>query len=246
MSEVIKLDDIIFKPSSLHLVTKTTDEGTRIIGSKLVSEDRMINYKDFTGKLVCKDCNEGWMSLLELDVKPTLTVLQNGNFEIVIEPATAYRLSLWAIIKLIMITQTFKEKYDFPRLMFDLLYKQIIPEGFIVEIAKMKTHFMNFTVGPTIHPYAKQITGEDMEHVFDGFFVGALHLGVVGLRVSFLKTAQPVTRMQLDDPLSILFPYQSKLPIFYTPAEIWNTEVDKAGEVRTLCDSITIADSIRP
>jgi len=246
LSEIIKVDDITFEPSTWNYLTKTTEQGTTLEAAALHSEERKIKYSDFVVKLVCEECNSGWMSQLESDVKSIFFSLHRKAINIENDYLAAYNLSLWAIIKLIMITQTFKEKYEFSRFLLDLLYNRIIPEGFIVEFANMNSHFINYTLGATLSPHAKRISHEDMEHVFDGFFIGALHLGTVGIRVSYLKTAHSVNRIQINERLLVLFPFQSKLPLVILPPGIGETDTDKAGEVRALCDSLTIGDTINP
>jgi hypothetical protein len=52
---------------------------------------------DYTAKVVCEQCNNGWMSDIEsLHAKPSLTPLVTGKFDIPITPAIARSIAIFA------------------------------------------------------------------------------------------------------------------------------------------------------
>lgn len=53
------------------------------------------NDIDDTIKMICKKCNNGWMSLLENEVKSYLTHMIRGNWPISLDKIKCENLSLW-------------------------------------------------------------------------------------------------------------------------------------------------------
>jgi hypothetical protein len=139
----LKLDSVIFQPSSTAYLIKGSRNAEIIEQTKWSSDEREIRYEDFKTKVVCQNCNNGWMSNLERVVKPIFVELLNNQSDIKENSAKASVLSQWAIIKVILIAKSSKIKIDFDPFLFTLLKEGIIPEGFMVELSSFSNYFLN-------------------------------------------------------------------------------------------------------
>ena len=241
--QTIKLDTQTFKPSNFDTIIASTDFSSTLLKSEQFSDGREIRYDDFKIKKICGTCNNGWMSQLENLVKPIIEKLYNKDM-CDINSDEAYNLSLWAIIKIIIIGYAVEAKYGFDLFIREMLKKNIIPEGFIVEFRKMDSHILSYHTGNISHPMITRIEREQIELALENFFAGALQIGKIGLRITYLKTSIPVQRTQINERLMLLYPYNGKLPVIYVDADENPTADLKDTEIPALCNSITLCDKL--
>jgi hypothetical protein len=85
---------------------------------------------------------------------------------------------------------------------------------------------------------------EEMLLAEENYFVGGLHIGKIGLRISFLKTSISVQRKQINERLFVLYPFNAKLPFIAVDLSEEATTTDKDSDIIALCNSILISDTV--
>lgn len=108
---------------------------------------------DFKVKVVCGDCNNGWMSKLERDARPIVTSLMSGS-PTIIDPADAARLGRWGA-KTALLFQALEPTASrvVPRDRYDALRQApIVPPTLRVWIARVDA------LGVHQHTFAGQIS----------------------------------------------------------------------------------------
>ncbi|MDP1812413.1 MAG: hypothetical protein Q8K66_13515 [Sediminibacterium sp.] len=213
---------------------------------QIIPSDRQINYQEFTIKAVCEKCNSGWMSLLEENVKKIFVRLNEGVLFESLTVEESMDLSLWAIIKLIFISKAIEVSYEFDESLLILLRNKIIPEGFIVEVDLLTNTGINFQVSSIDTLTPMNITLEEVHMAEDNSFVGGLHFGNYGFRVSYLRTSISVQRMQMIKKLHLLHPYHGALPFIKGISHFDSSELDWTGEMQLLCSRLRLSDHYDP
>jgi hypothetical protein len=241
---VIEIEEVSFNPSTNMLVIESTDTIDQLINVKNNSDGRRILYENFTIKQVCKNCNSGWMSSLETEVKPVIQRLKVRDFENDLNADEAFVLSRWAIMKIILIGLAIQEKTELDPFYLELLKEGVIPEGFIVEYRKMGFNFINYAIGNNAPLAPENLSKQEMDLISGNLFVGGLHIGRAGIRISLFRSLLQVHRIQVNDPLDILFPYKSKLPNISVEVDVSVPAPTGDEEVMALCNGLTLCDRI--
>ena len=203
----------VFHPQVLVYINSNSNSEIDIL-KELVNLKREVNFDDFCIKCVCEQCNSGWMSNLELLAKKCFEkylFFEEPNFDI--SSADAHSLSEWAILKLILASYTTNEnKIELSKQFFNILTQGIIPEGFIVEICKMKSNSLNFAIGGALLRKSFDISREELDFACDDYIQASIQTGKIAFRVTYLRTSVPVYRRQVQIKTHVLFPYNAKLP----------------------------------
>ncbi|OQP64628.1 hypothetical protein [Niastella populi] len=219
---ILQAKEKVFKPS-FHFIERSNANEYADNFSNDVSDGREIRYDDFTLKQVCNACNNGWMSELEVKVKNIFVDLLDNCLDINhISADDALTLSQWVILKTMLASLTTQQKIVFSTMAYRLIQKGIIPEGFIVEVTKMKYSNLNYMIGGPIVRKAFDISREELDFAIMNLYKACLQIGNIAFRVSFLRTEIPVFRKQIIRKLFVLYPYKSKMPFDKQP----NEEID--------------------
>lgn len=236
--EIIELDQYSFKPSRANYLTKGDQDGDQLLQKEVFETGQSIPYKDFTLKVICESCNNGWMSELEGRVKNIMIKVFGGEVNLLNNPAEAYDLSIWAIIKSILLARV-AIGAEYEQFILRLLKNSVIPEGFIVEACKVENVFLNYQIGNKhlLCPVCLDI--EQMMLAQENFLVSALQIGNLGIRVSYLKTAISVNRFQIIQPMMLIHPFGGRLPFYSSPSKDFDANQSDVGKI---CDSLIFRD----
>jgi hypothetical protein len=233
-------EEKVFKPSFNILERSNSNDFTDSF-LKDTSDGREIRYDDFTLKQVCKSCNNGWMSDLEVNVQ---TIYKNqliATFDLnEINPDDAIILAQWTILKVMLTSLTCQEKVVFSSMAYTLIRKGVIPEGFIVEVSKMKYKKLNYTIGGPIVRKCFDISREELDVATRNFFIACLQIGEIAFRISFLRTDIPVFRKQIIKKLFVLYPYKSQMPFEEQPDN--DKDYEEKLELPLLSSMLAIID----
>lgn len=237
---LLQTKETVFKPS-FHIIKRSNANEYSDEFSNSISDGREIRYDDFTLKQVCITCNNGWMSEIEEKVKQLFQIILNGHLSINdIDGDDALILSQWAILKVMLASLTIQEKIIFSTMAYTLIRKGIIPEGFIVEVAKMKHNKLNYMIGGPVVRKSFDISREELDLATMNFYKACLQIGEVGFRISFLRTEIPVFRKQIIKRLFVLYPYKSILP--FDGQSIEEIDYGEKFELPVLSSQLAIHD----
>lgn len=206
-------EEQFFSPLISEQLIQLFPEYEKYYDRKTQSLNRRINYADFVTKRVCINCNSGWMSKLETSVMQCLE-FDNDEQVFQLSSVQASKVALWAILKIILISLTVSNDFNWSQSTLEALMKQIVPEGFIVEIAKLNSQILDFRIGNQTITIPKYLTKDELEYAADCFFIGSLQVRNIGFRVSHLRTNLPAYRAQLVQKLYISFPFDSSMLFF--------------------------------
>jgi hypothetical protein len=92
------------------------------------SKSKLYESRTFTARVrfVCKDCNHGWMSDLEENVKPLLVPMMTSELAFVLRPAELAVLSTWAAKTTVVL---FRSRPNQPRAISDEQCAELHQEG---------------------------------------------------------------------------------------------------------------------
>ena len=201
-----------FKPS-IHNLLRSNENGITDRMSSNVSDGREINYNNFTIKLVCKICNNGWMSELENKIKIIVSKVLSSEIEInQVTAEEGFLLSQWSILKSMLTALSVPQKRFFTKMEYYLLKNGIIPEGFVVELAKMKHSNLNFIIGGPLLRKSFEISREELDRATLNFFKASFQIDIIAFRITYLRTDVPIFRKQIINRLLVIHPYKSLLP----------------------------------
>lgn len=179
----------------------------------LFNLERKINFEDFEVKCVCGECNGGWMSKLEILAKNSFKKYSLFNEpDLNISSEDAHTLSEWAILKLILASYTTSvNKIELSNQFYKLLSKDIIPEGFIVEICKMKGEGLNYAIGEARLRKSFDISRAELDFACDDYIQASMQIGRIAFRVTYLRTMIAVYRQQIQIKMKVLFLFIAKI-----------------------------------
>jgi len=104
-----------------------------------VNRVRQTNFNAYVSGLVCRSCNNGWLSDLETRTKPLLESLVDGTFTGVIDPQSCKLLARWISKTALVLHSTSQQGRFIPVEHYLALYKgEPIPEGIVVSIAPIQ------------------------------------------------------------------------------------------------------------
>ncbi len=197
------------------------DETLNSIFESATTKGKKESSHGYTTKLVCVDCNTGWLSLLENEIKGILIdggKLINSISER-IDPIKANKLSRWLIIKALLLSNKLSSNiHKIKTSVFEDLKAGKINNGFLVEATTTENSKFNFHVGKGLLyqellkldkiPIAK---GKQMT---SNFFSCSIQLNHLLFRVSFLDfgTAVFFNRETILKKTFILFPLGTIVP----------------------------------
>jgi len=188
-----------------------------IIQNSLTSGKKESSY-GYTTNIVCRDCNNTWMSDLETKAKSILISedkLLDSLPNDLSEPDT-YNMALWLIVKAVLFSnKNFSNVHEFRQEFFnDIKLKKINP-GFIVEYARANNSKFDFGVSKGIIDESmlklKRIEINNAKEMTANFFTFSLQLNYLLFRVSYLNPKLPFDRESIIIRTKSLFPYHSKL-----------------------------------
>lgn len=238
--KILEINKKSFKPS-FHNLLRSNENGTSDKMTSNVSDGREIRFDNFTIKLVCKSCNNGWMSELENKIKVILPKLLSSESEI--DQVTAEEgllLSQWSILKSMLTALSAPEKRFFSKMEYYLLKNGIIPEGFIVELAKMKYSNLNFIVGGPLVRKSFEISREELDRATLNFFKACFQIDFMAFRITYLRTDIPVFRKQIVKRLFVIYPYKSLLT--FEPQSNSETDHGRKLELPILSSQLMVHD----
>ena len=246
--QILKLENRTFNPGNWDMSILTSHSTDTLIKNQQYGDGREVRYDEFKTRRVCGTCNNGWLSDLETKVKPIIENLYKIS-KYNLNPEEAYDLSLWAVVKIIIIGYAVEANYTADYLIRETVRAGIIPEGFIVEYRKLESDFLNYYVGNITPVEANKVDHEQMMLAWENFFTSALQIRTIGLRITHLRTSIPVQRTQINEELMLLYPYKGRLPFLRVdfPEEFLqeqNKRDLKDTEISGLCNSITICDKL--
>jgi hypothetical protein len=210
-------------------VEETTFEGANFSKfgdedfSKVISSSTTKGKKEsshgYTVKLACIDCNSGWMSNLEEEIKNIL-IINNELIKTIseeIDPINAYKLSLWLIMKALLLSnKTFSNIHGIEESVFTNLKNGIIDEGFLVEFITAINPKFDFMVnkGPLLDEFLEldKIPRERGKEMALNFFSCSIQLNHLLFRISFLNKHIPLERETILKPTFKLFPLRDFRP----------------------------------
>lgn len=203
----------MFKPQILTYYSSKSNLESDLL-KELINLERKINFEDFVVKCVCGECNGGWMSGLEISAKNSFEKYSFFNEPDLdtISSVDAHLLSEWAVLKVILASySTSLNKIELSSEFYRLLSKGIIPEGFIVEICRMKGNSLNFALGGARLRKSFDISREELDFACDDYIQASIQIGKIAFRVTYLRTTIPVYRQQIQIKMKVLFPFDAKI-----------------------------------
>jgi len=98
--------------------------------------ERKLTFNNFVNGLVCRDCNNGWMSQLEVSVKDTLINLMNFEPEGIQQLKEKHSLvAKWAIKTAMALNYGTNYRRIIPKRHLRMLYKGILPQTIFVTLS---------------------------------------------------------------------------------------------------------------
>ena len=155
------------------------------IRTRLDNEYRWSTRKPFddVAKIVCADCNNGWMSQIEVKTRPHLEPLitgDTGNRPVLLPEDAQEAIATWIALRTLIIRSTLTPPT--PELLqewLDWMYSQrTCPENWHVWIANYRGSVPALWESETLHPY-RMDNSSPPKPVLDTSQFGGVHMTVV-------------------------------------------------------------------
>lgn len=172
----------------------------------------------YTVKQVCVECNNNWMSQLEVNVKPIITDNNSlkSNFQIFSEHESN-TLSRWLVLKsLLILHKSFNRARFFINDIFTSLKNGNIDSNFQVEYYHLDGHDFNFlvTFGTLVRNelyFLNTLNITDARKSSKELFICCIKFGNLAFRISYLDSKSNLIRKSSLLNTTIIFPYGTEM-----------------------------------
>src|SRR5947208_5242727 len=109
-----------------------------------LTDGRQVPVTDFTLKLFCKRCNNGWMSDLESRAKNILcTRLSSKSVDLAFNLDDAFALARWVILKSVVLARASQCALEFTPAVYASLLNGKIPNGVVIDVYELPSTGLN-------------------------------------------------------------------------------------------------------
>lgn len=212
-----------------------------------LTDGRCIPSHNYTLKLVCAQCNNGWMSALEGSAKSMLEDLilsEKPNLNFSQEESEV--LALWSYKTALVISRASQHSFTntLPEYFYHKAMQSSIPYGIWVEISSTPSISLNYTIAgkgaPLIPKKAFDISRKEFNLALQDFFLIGFKIGHLVFRVSFLPPNSPIQRQQILQRVNVIHPY-GFVPSFFAMEEL-KQQAEPNLELLTFCSTLSLVD----
>lgn len=203
--------------SSLFLSANPDDSPLKFLESS-VGGHKESSY-GYTTKWVCKECNSGWMSRLEEQVKAILVSDAGSLLEELscVDENDLQTISKWVLKIALLLFNKITDSQNFPLQVYNNLKNGYIPNGVLIEVATSKSaHDLNFIISkggtPLLPIKSDNIPKSEAIELAENFFVVSIQIGKLLFRLSYLDTDSPLQRKICLIRTKVLYPKEYQLP----------------------------------
>jgi hypothetical protein len=238
----------------LNIASNKDEELLDFFKSKFV--DRKESSYGYTSNMVCKNCNENWMSQLEECVKSILTTssgeethlltqLSNGS----IDKRQSYDLARWLLLKTLLMVHKVSNNPFFSTDVYRRIKEGFIPVEMVVELAHSKSHKLQCTANTganhLIPIQVKLCSLNEARELTRNFFMACFQIGNLLFRVSYLPFDCSFRRGICVKHTEILYPQGAELR--YYPTELdeqfWDDAAAKGLELQIFNSGMLLSEA---
>jgi hypothetical protein len=174
------------------------------------SDGRRVSRDNFKLRLLCRTCNNGWMSDAEALAKRLigdLLLSQSAQRKFTLQES--YDLAHWALLKALVLAKACQGKIQFlDRIYYDV-QKGRIPTGVYVEMAVLSSIEIDWSIFPIMTWKAIEEPKEVVAQIAAQSLVCAFQIGCLAFRVSVVPPHPTIRRQRVGYQTEILHPFGS-------------------------------------
>lgn len=222
---------IAFKDDELsgEVIHRNPGESLKKVFDRSINNTELNTLYGTTISRVCKNCNNGWMSRLEKNVKAILIKDNKLKTDVrTLSIRDKKELGLWILVKVILLWyKTNPTDSILDSQVMTKIFNGEIDESIVIEVTTIEEYSFANSYSASI-PYfelvkLEKITEHNAKRMLSDFFVGCLHLGNLLFRVSYLPIILPFKRVSTLKKTDCLYPPLHILEHEYkkTDDELW-------------------------